>query len=530
MPPKATTLAAFRCNLDSAAGARIPDLQSIPGGDGAIPRPHVYTSYSGRAVTYAGLTQPTTASDGETYFNTGDGKIYTRVSGAWSTPQDAAPNTFYYGANTDAPGPGVFSSVYTDGATSGPAVASRQYVDLSGASAPAAAPMPDAGTTYLDASSGDIWRVNSAGTAWEQIGSMQAGTAYAARDAGVIYLLDSVPAVASAASVLDLSDGNKNVFSVSNGEWRSLNDAQLSPSGASAATAAGLAAFGTSMMESHDWKDDFVVYDSSGNPHKLTVVFRKALDRPAQPDASPPASAESEWDWYAYYVNSDGTVDAAAGSGGGTLVFGDGGLLNRSYYYEPGSLAVVEKNIGNPGDDGKATGRVGANFSSGSSGPITLDFLGSDYARSLGLSSGPIDGVTSFGSDSTTKMKAQDGYTAGVLNGWSVDGGGVITGSYSNGKTRPIYKVALAMFANPQGLVKVGTTCFAESENSGIAQIGSAGQNGAGSIVGTTVEMSNVDLSEEFVNLIRSQRGLQANTRVVTTSDQILEVLINMKR
>jgi flagellar hook protein FlgE len=90
--------------------------------------------------------------------------------------------------------------------------------------------------------------------------------------------------------------------------------------------------------------------------------------------------------------------------------------------------------------------------------------------------------------------------------------------------------VALAMFANPQGLSQVGETCFAETINSGIAQVGAPQTNGAGGIQGNTVEMSNVDLSEEFVNLIRAQRGFQANTRVVTTSDEVLNELINMKR
>jgi flagellar hook protein FlgE len=90
--------------------------------------------------------------------------------------------------------------------------------------------------------------------------------------------------------------------------------------------------------------------------------------------------------------------------------------------------------------------------------------------------------------------------------------------------------VALAMFANPQGLSQVGETCFAETINSGIAQVGAPQTNGAGSIQGNTVEMSNVDLSEEFVNLIRAQRGFQANTRVITTSDEVLQELINLKR
>ncbi|MCL2684525.1 MAG: flagellar hook-basal body complex protein, partial [Synergistaceae bacterium] len=137
---------------------------------------------------------------------------------------------------------------------------------------------------------------------------------------------------------------------------------------------------------------------------------------------------------------------------------------------------------------------------------------------------------TSFGSPFSTKMRAQDGYAMGVLENWMVSADGTIMGSYNNGRVLPISQLALAMFANPQGLSQMGETCFTETINSGLAQIGNPMTNGAGSIMGNTIELSNVDLSEEFVNLIRAQRGFQASTRVVTTSDQVLEELINMKR
>jgi flagellar hook protein FlgE len=290
-------------------------------------------------------------------------------------------------------------------------------------------------------------------------------------------------------------------------------------------------AFGGSMIESHDWYDSFQVYDEAGDPHTVNVVFRKVLDRPADPGAVPPVSAESEWDWYAYYTDDNGQVVPQYGQGGGTMVFGDGGLLKRTYTYDPANnWAVVEKNISATENDGKPTGLVGANFGVAGA-PITLDFLGSDYAAAQGLQfNGPLDAVTNFGSYTTTKMKGQDGYPQGVLNNWSVDNYGVITGVYTNQQARPIAQVALARFMNPQGLEQVGGTCFAATSNSGDARVTTPGENGAGSIIGLTVEMSNVDLSEEFVNLIRSQRGLQANTRAVTTSDQILETLINLKR
>jgi flagellar hook-basal body protein len=331
-------------------------------------------------------------------------------------------------------------------------------------------------------------------------------------------------------------------------------------------TQATIDAFGESMIKSNDHDTKMTVYDSKGNPYTLVTVFRKVLDRPA--DTVTGVGAESEWDWYSYYTDSDGKVLEQYGDGAGTLVFGDDGLLKRTYYYEPdpaqpstpatattqatySSWKVVEKIIdeNDPAynssiHDSLVTGKVLADFnvigSEGSAQPgqtppyasnmITLDFLSTDWGELIGVDKDTIDGVTNFGSSSTTKGVYQDGYAMGELNSFSIGGDGIITGSYSNGKNLSIARVAVAMFANEGGLTKVGETCFAESTNSGMAQVGKPMDGGAGSIEGTTIEMSNVDLTEEFVNLIRAQRGFQANTRVVTTSDQVLEELINMKR
>ncbi|MDR1579680.1 MAG: flagellar hook protein FlgE [Synergistaceae bacterium] len=310
------------------------------------------------------------------------------------------------------------------------------------------------------------------------------------------------------------------------------NSSDVSASALSVSNQAAIDAFGRDMLasSSSDWKDSFVVYDSAGESRIMNVVLRKALEKPADPLANPPVSAETEWDWYAYYTDDSGIPAPAYGQGAGTLVFGDDGLLKRTYTFDPASgWSVVENDIA-AGNNGKPTGLVGANFGAAGA-PINLDFLGSDYAAATGLSfSGLIGGVTSYGSPSTTKMRGQDGYPQGVLNNWSVSDRGIITGSYTNGQTRPISQVALARFINPQGLEEVGMTCFEETVDSGSVRIVKPGENGAGTIKGLAIEMSNVDLSEEFVNLIRSQRGLQANTRAVTTSDRMLETLINLKR
>jgi flagellar hook protein FlgE len=155
---------------------------------------------------------------------------------------------------------------------------------------------------------------------------------------------------------------------------------------------------------------------------------------------------------------------------------------------------------------------------------ITLDFSGESLGKDL------VDGVTQYGSGFTTKAYYQDGYPMGVLQDFSVGQDGTIVGSYSNGRNKTLYSLPVALFANPQGLVKEGETLFSVSPNSGLPEIVTPQEGGAGSILGGTLEMANVDLTEEFVNLIMAQRGFQANARVITTSDQVLEELMNIKR
>ena len=120
---------------------------------------------------------------------------------------------------------------------------------------------------------------------------------------------------------------------------------------------------------------------------------------------------------------------------------------------------------------------------------------------------------------------------AGVgLTTYSLGSDGTIRGIFSDGVQRDMMRVALADFNNPMGLEKVGTTSFRASANSGAPQIGVPGENGNGTMIGGTLEMSNVDLAAEFTNLILAQRGFQASSRVITTSDQVLEDLVNIKR
>jgi len=123
------------------------------------------------------------------------------------------------------------------------------------------------------------------------------------------------------------------------------------------------------------------------------------------------------------------------------------------------------------------------------------------------------------------------GLPAGVeMTSYSIGSDGVVRGTFSDDVQRDIAVVAVADFTNPAGLERVGETAFRASANSGAPELGVAGQGSRGDLVGGALEMSNVDLSAEFTNLILAQRGFQASSRVITTSDQVLEELVNIKR
>lgn len=138
--------------------------------------------------------------------------------------------------------------------------------------------------------------------------------------------------------------------------------------------------------------------------------------------------------------------------------------------------------------------------------------------------------ITQFGDTSSIAVVTQDGSSAGVLQTMRIGPDGTIVGTYNNGLTKPIARLALANFSNPEGLERVTGSNWRESVNSGLAQIGTTSTGGRGQIAPGTLEMSNVDLALEFTELIRSQRGFQANSRVVTSSDELLQEIVNLKR
>ncbi|EIW18207.1 flagellar hook protein FlgE [Pelosinus fermentans] len=196
------------------------------------------------------------------------------------------------------------------------------------------------------------------------------------------------------------------------------------------------------------------------------------------------------------------------------------------------------------GTDGKT---VVANVSGGSStikfnADGTFDTSTVFNALTIDPTGGPYEGAGAFtvqpsgstmtqnGSDSTAKISNTDGYAAGTLNGKTISSTGEIIGSFTNGRTQAIGRVALAVFNNPDGLLSAGGNLYTKTTNSGEAQIGSAGTGGRGTFTPGSLEMSNVDLAQQFTNMIVAQRAFQANSKIITTDDNMLEELVNLKR
>ena len=138
--------------------------------------------------------------------------------------------------------------------------------------------------------------------------------------------------------------------------------------------------------------------------------------------------------------------------------------------------------------------------------------------------------LTQYGTDTTVQASEQNGYAAGTLDSVSIDGTGKIIGTFTNGQTQDLAQIAMATFTNPGGLTRMGGSLFAESENSGFASIGTSGSGSRGEIQSGTLEMSNIDLADQFSKMIVAQRGFQSNSKIITVSDEMLEILANLKR
>ena len=166
---------------------------------------------------------------------------------------------------------------------------------------------------------------------------------------------------------------------------------------------------------------------------------------------------------------------------------------------------------------------------------ITIDQTGltpaSPYAGAGAFSITPdFSTMTQYGIVTSVAATGQNGYTSGSLTKTSINTSGIIVGQFDNGQTLNLAQVALANFNNPSGLGKSGESLFVKTTNSGEPQVGTAGTAGRGTFNSGSLEMSNVDLAQQFSDMIVTQRGFQANSKIITTVDTMLEELVNLKR
>lgn len=226
------------------------------------------------------------------------------------------------------------------------------------------------------------------------------------------------------------------------------------------------------------------VFDSLGVAHSIKITFTK--------------TGANAWSWAASADPSDtGTTTTSTG----TVTFTNAGVIDTATP-PTGTLSI---NLTN----GAATPLV---FDTAAT-PATLDFLK----------------MTQFSGNSEAIASA-NGFASGSLITFAVGNGGEITGVYSNGQTQALGQIAMASFLNPAGLLRAGQNTFTISSASGGASIGRPGSGSRGTVTTGSLEMSNVDLATQFTGMITAQRGFQANGRVITTSDEMLQELVNLKR
>ncbi len=239
------------------------------------------------------------------------------------------------------------------------------------------------------------------------------------------------------------------------------------------------------------------VYDSLGNSHVLTMYFRK--------DSL--GATGNVWEWFAVVGANDSTAGVEQIQAQGTITFNTNGAL----YNESATTY--------------ATG--GFDFTGG---PVQNQSITFDYGTSIVQSGTGKDGTTQYGTDSGISALTQDGYSSGTLRSISIGQDGVILGVYSNGRDLTMGQVLLAGFASQEGLKSSGSNLFSETFSSGQPIVGSPGSSGRGLVQSNTLELSNIDIAQQFVNMITAQRGFQASSRIITTTDELLAELVNLKR
>ncbi|MBF0328298.1 MAG: flagellar hook protein FlgE [Nitrospirae bacterium] len=260
--------------------------------------------------------------------------------------------------------------------------------------------------------------------------------------------------------------------------------------------------------DQYNFNTTMTVYDSQGNDHAVGVYFRKTATTNL---------------WEAHFVYNDNQSGAADPTRYVEVDFDLGTAGTQPLYLEFGSDGTLSKvdNVNPPVTGVVAnTGTFDFSWWTAAAADQSIDI-------SMGYSG---QNSTQFGSPSSMVFQSQDGWTSGALRALTIGGDGTIAGVFTNGQVKNIAQIILAKFTSPQGLTKMGKSLYAESHDSGQPVIGAPNNSGRGGILPNTVELSNVDIAEEFVRMIAAQRGFQANARVITTSDSMLSEVTNIMR
>jgi flagellar hook protein FlgE len=259
----------------------------------------------------------------------------------------------------------------------------------------------------------------------------------------------------------------------------------------------------------------YTEFDSANKPHVMQMTYTQtsgtqwkySLSEAGSTNTTPLATGTVNWSGTAYSF-TPATANVTVGSS--TMTFSGTALGTQSA----------------PAAGLYATTSTAAYTTSATVNPVTFTGPGATPSKiSLDVST-----LTQYGGASTVMATKTNGYAAGSLDSTSIDSTGVIVGKFSNGKTQNLGQVALATFNNPAGLLRIGDSLFGSSNNSGAASIGTVGTGGRGTLTAGSLEMSNIDLADQFSKMIITQRGFQANSKIITTSDTMLEELVNLKR
>jgi flagellar hook protein FlgE len=263
------------------------------------------------------------------------------------------------------------------------------------------------------------------------------------------------------------------------------------------------------------------VYDSLGNTQDITVKFEKVteIEDPIDPANAVMVPVENTWRWSAVGgqvdVNGFDTTNQPLGGGWGYVRFdGTGNFLGVESRSVVAPIPLPPSATTRIDQPSKAIVRFDWNNGAQNGQNITLDF----------------SQITQLQNGNTVAEYKNDGFATGTLISFVIGTDGTITGQFSNGKGLDLARIALATFPNVSGLTSIGSNLFLESANSGNALIGEALTGTRGSMNAGQLEMSNVDLADQFTSMIRAQRGFQANSRIITTSDEMLQDLVNLKR